>query len=241
MEKKDKKESLTLEQLQSLCNYIDDIYTQKQGQDYLDALAKVYPLNNKNDNPFTKEDIQAQPTLKEFKFEGKNDFKKICELEVTPMQIINGKRKNEKIQAIHFVGINEEDIFNNSLGVAYIITCTIEGQEHIIKFGQTRTTYKKRLGSYNCGVVFNWRTASTTNIKMLQSMVTTRLPFNLYLYDCNTDEDAIYVLKDWHGETSVPFASPKSLAVEDIMVKKFIEQFNKKPLANVQTDATQVD
>ena len=34
--KKDKKESITLEQLQSLCNYIDDIYTQKQGQDYLD-------------------------------------------------------------------------------------------------------------------------------------------------------------------------------------------------------------
>ena len=108
---------------------------------------------------------------------------------------------------------------------------------YIIKIGSSRTTFKQRLGSYNCGVVNNWRTASTTNIKILQSMVTNRINLNLYLFDCSQD---LYVI-DWHGVRSVPFATPKALAVEDIMIKQFIKQFGHKPLANVQASATEVD
>ena len=95
---------------------------------------------------------------------------------------------------------------------------------------------QKGFGSYNCGVVNNWRTASTTNIKILQSFVTTRQIFNLYLYDCSSDVMSF----KWHGVESVPFASPKPLAYEDILVKQFIDQFGIKPLANVQANATEV-
>ncbi|WP_334087952.1 hypothetical protein, partial [Helicobacter typhlonius] len=55
-------------------------------------------------------------------------------------------------------------------------------------------------------------------------------------YDCS---DEVMII-EWRGEKSVPFASPKSLAVEDIMIKKFMSQFGTKPLANIQSDATQV-
>ena len=45
---------------------------------------------------------------------------------------------------------------------------------------------------------------------------------------------------EWRNEKSIPFASPKSLAIEDIMIKKFIAQFGIKPLANIQSDATKI-
>ena len=230
------KNSLSLEQFISLCDEINGGYIQKSGDDYLNALSKIFPLNNKNDRPFTLDDIKTQPTLKSFIFSGKNDFIFICNLQAKPLEIKNSIRKNEKILAFNFASDNAKKIFDTSLGVAYVLTCEIENKEHIVKFGQSRTTFKQRLGSYNCGVVNNWRTASTTNIKMLQSFVATRATFNLYLYDCS---DEVMII-EWRGEKSVPFASPKSLAVEDIMIKKFIAQFGIKPLANIQGDATQV-
>jgi len=202
----------------------------------LRSLEKIFPFNNKNDKPFSLGDIKAQPTLDEFSFSGKEDFNFICKLKVSPLEIRDDKRKNEKILASQFFSNKAREIFEKALGVAYILTCEIENKEHIIKFGQSRTTFKKRLGSYNCGVVNNWRTASTTNIKMLQSLVTTRVTLNLYIYDCS---DEVMII-EWRGEKSVPFASPKSLAVEDIMIKKFKEQFKKPPLENIQSDATQV-
>lgn len=230
------KDSLTLEQFVSLCDEVDGIYIQKSGDDYLKALSKIFPLNNKNDKPFNLAEIKAQPTLKDFSFSGKDDFVFICNLKAKPLEITKTARKNEKIQAFNFANKNAKKIFDKALGVAYIITCEIDNKEHIVKFGQSRTTFKKRLGFYNCGVVNNWRTASTTNIKILQSLVATRAIFNLYLYDCSDEVTII----EWRGEKSVPFASPKSLAVEDIMIKKFIAQFGVKPLANIQGDATQV-
>ena len=226
-----------------LCNFKDNKYISKEGQEYIDALKQVFRLDNRNDVPFLKEDIITQPTLQEFSFEGKNDYMLICNLKAEPMIIdlnntnnrTNG-RTNEKIIAYNFVNQSAENIFNQSLGVSYLITSIIDNSEHIIKTGQSRTTFKQRLGSYNCGVVYNWRTASTTNIKMLQSMLATRLEYRLYIYDCSNEP---YIL-DWHGEKSVPFSSPKSLAVEDIMIKKFKEQFNHPPLANIQSNATEI-
>lgn len=230
------KDSLALNQFISLCDEINGVYIQKSGDDYLNALSKIFPLNNKNDKPFNLVEIQTQPTLKDFSFSGKDDFIFICNLRAKPLEIKDSIRKNEKILALNFANENAKKIFDKALGVAYILTCKIENKEHIIKFGQSRTTFKKRLSSYNCGVVNNWRTASTTNIKMLQSFIATRATFNLYLYDCSDEVTII----EWRGEKSVPFASPKSLAVEDIMIKKFIAQFGVKPLANIQGDATQV-
>lgn len=230
--------AVNIEDLKSLCDYKNGHYESKQGQDYLDALARIFPLDNINDNPFTIEDIKQQPELRDFRFPGLIDYKYICKLTVRPMVITNENRRiNEKISPIEFVNEEAEKTFNQSLGVSYLLTCVLDGKEHIIKIGSSRTTFKQRLGSYNCGVVNNWRTASTTNIKILQSMVTNRVDLNLYLFDCSQD---LYVI-DWYGVRSVPFATPKALAVEDIMIKQFIEQFGHKPLANVQASATEVD
>lgn len=224
----------TLNELKSFCDYDGTIYTSKIGDEYIKSLGRVFSLDNRNDKPFTIEDIKKQPLIGDFHFAGLLDYRFICKLKARPMTINeNDKRANEKILPYAFPSVEEENIFNNSLGVSYILTCLLDDKEYIIKIGSSRKTFKDRLQSYNCGCVYNWRTASTTNIKILQSMVTTRAEFKLYLYDCS---DEVYVI-DWRGVRSVQFASPKALAVEDIMVKKFIEQFGDKPLANVQADA----
>lgn len=231
------KNSVDINLLKQLCDFDGEIYTSKVGEDYISSLSNVFHLDNTNDKPFTIEDVLNQPLINDFNFDGVKDFEYICKLKARPMTItLDGKRKNEKIIPFDFVNDDAKKIFNSSLGVSYLLTCVINKKEHIIKIGSSRTTFKNRLGSYNCGVVNNWRTASTTNIKILQSMVTTRLDYNLYICDCSQD---LYVIL-WHGVKSVPFASPKALAVEDIMVKKFIEQFGYKPLANVQANATEV-
>ena len=146
-------------------------------------------------------------------------------------------KENEKIVVVNnsFADAEAREIFKNSLGVVYIFTCPIEDKEYIIKIGSSRTTFEKRLGSYNCGVVTNKRTASTTNMKILQSFVATRKIFNLYLL--NFGDATTFI---WHGVKSVPFASSRTLAYEDILVKEFINQFGIKPLANVQASATTV-
>lgn len=234
----EKKESISIEQLKTFCDFDGEKYVSKQGQKYIESLSLVYNLNNRNDNPFSREDIVKQPQLKDFTFDGVKEYKFICNLTARPMTIRNDVRKNEKILATDFADDDAKRLFYKALGVSYLLTCVIDSKEYIIKIGSSRTTFEKRLGSYNCGVVYNWRTASTTNIKILQSMVATRLTFRLYLCDCSNDP---YYLKNWHGEDSVAFASPKALAVEDIMVKRFIKQFGHRPLANVQASATVVD
>lgn len=231
------KSTLTYQQLISLCNEYVNYFESKEGDDYISALNNVFSLNNINDKPFTTSDIKKQPTLDQFSFDGKKDFKFVCKLHAKPMRIIkkDNKRENEKIIADNFAGKDEQKIFNEFMGVAYMITCPLDDKEYIIKFGQTRTPFKARLQSYNCGVVNNWRTASTTNIKILQSMVTTRKVFNLYLYDCDEHMEIV-----WHGVKG-KVAVQKSLVIEDVIIKKFIEQFRFKPLANVQADATGSD
>ena len=229
--------SLTNEELIQLCDFDGSKYIQKSGDDYIVALSRVFSLVNRNDKPFTLSDIESQPTLESFSFSGKNEFRKVCTLELYPLEFnpVTGKRKNETIKAINFVSDDAKRVFETSLGVAYLMTCKVNGIERIIKIGQTRNTFKDRLSSYNCGCVTNWRTASTTNLKLKQSMVVTRKNIELYLFDCQRTETF-----EWHGVTSVPFASPFSLAVEDIMIKQFILQFRRKPLINIQANATTV-
>ena len=64
----------------------------------------------------------------------------------------------------------------------------------------------------------------------MQSFVATRLIYELYAIDCSQDCQQI----EWHGVFSSSYASPKSLAYEEICNRKFIEQFGKPTLANVQ-------
>lgn len=234
-----KQGTLNYDELIALCDKYKDHYESKRGDDYINALSTVFNIKNRNDKPFVIREIMRQPTIQDFGFAGVKEFQFICNLKAEPMYLdVFGVRiKNEKIIPFNFASKHAEDIFRNALGVAYMITCIIEGKEHIVKFGQTRTPFKSRLGSYNCGVVNNWRTASTTNIKILQSFVTTRATFNLYIRDCSDD----VVTFEWAGEKSVPFASPISLAIEDICMKKFVEKYGRPPLANVQASATEID
>ncbi len=230
------KEQLDL--LLNLCNFNpkDGLYYSKEGYEYIDSLKPIFKSKNTNDNPFTIDEIISQPLLSDFKFKGVEEFRFVCKLKANPMIInpINYTKFNEKIVVVNNSFESEEvkEIFYNSLGVDYLITCPINNKEHIIKIGNSRNTFKDRLNSYNCGVITNIRTASTTNLKILQSFVATRKEFNLYLLDCSD----VTTFK-WHGVDSVPFASPKGLAYEDILIKKFIEQFKVKPLANVQANA----
>lgn len=142
----------------------------------------------------------------------------------------NNKKKNERIIAKDFE-TDAEDDYKKCLGVVYLITCEIDGKEHIIKIGSSRLTFEDRLKSYNCGYVSNWRTASTTNIKILQSFVVTIKDFNLYLYTKSGSQ--VY---EWCGMKSEPFASSKIYAVENLFIGRFKEEFDKPPLANIQTN-----
>jgi hypothetical protein len=227
-----------LEQFIQLCEKGNDgFYVSKTGDDYVNALNLIFGSKNINDRPFTIKDIAKQPKINDFKFAGLREFTYICDLKAEPLRINEKERINERIVAINFYDKEKQNMFEQSLGVAYLLTCILDGNEHIVKIGQSRTSFKKRLQSYNCGVVNNWRTASTTNIKILQSFVATREKFKLYILDCSKDVQ-IY---DWHGVKSVPFASSKALAYEDILIKEFIKSFGKKPLANVQANASEID
>ena len=239
---------LTASDLISLCDFdaTSNTYTSKQGQDYADALkALFYPDDdgNENDKPFLDSDILEQPTLDEFRkrFKALDEFKFVCKLKANPMKLDSSgeliktgrKKSKEEIVAIAFANNDVKKVFETSIGVAYIITCLIDGKNYIIKIGQTGGTFDDRLGSYNCGYVKNWRTASTTNIKIVQSFVATRREFNLYLRDCG---DLAKPIKWARRSTNTAIASPLPEAIENICLQVFSKKFDgKKPLANIQT------
>ena len=230
-------DKFSIDELKTLCKQKGNLFEAMVGNDYVMALSKLCNLKNKNDIPFTKEEIQKQPTIDEFNFSGKNDYKFICELKGVPMKINGNSVTNETIIPINFKDKNAENVFERTLGVSYILTCKVGQKEHIIKIGQTRTPFKARLQSYNCGSVVNWTTASTTNKKIKQSIVSSGLTYKLYLYECD-EKPKKYT---FHGVQSKEFSSPKLLAVEDIMVNEFIKQFKQKPLANIQANATAIN
>ena len=236
---------LNKEQLISLCDFSDEenCYISKSGKEYADALKAIfYPDDdgNTNDKPFLEEDILVQPTLRRFHFAALDQFKFNCKLKAIPMKLdkngdlmnLGGRSKSrEKVIAYDFYDDDAENIFKNSVGVAYIITCPIDDDEYIIKIGQTGGTFEDRLGSYNCGYVTNWRTASTTNIKIVQSFVATRKVFNLYIRDCGM----LAKKYKWAHRSTALIASPLVEAIENICLQRFNEKFHCKPLANVQT------
>ena len=226
-----------LNMLLKICDPIGDgNYISKGGNAYIEALKIILSSRNTNDNPFNIDDILEQPLLKEFKFKGVNDFKYICKLKANPMIINkdNLTKTNEKISPINFSNQNAKDILYNSIGIVYILTCQIDSKEYIIKIGSSRNTFSDRLDSYNCGTVTYRKSgsASTTNYRILQSLVATRKEFNLYLLDFPDDTTSY----KWYGITSPVFPSSRCFAYEYILINQYMEQFNgQKPLGNVQT------
>lgn len=211
-------------------------YISKEGTAYIEALKIILSSRNTNDNPFNIDDILEQPLLKDFKFTGVKDFKYICKLKADPMIINkdNLTKTNEKIRPLNFSSQKAKDIFYNSIGIVYILTCQIDSKEYIIKIGSSRNTFNNRLDSYNCGTVTNRKSgsASTTNYRILQSLVATKKEFNLYLLDF-PDDPTPY---EWYGITSPVFPSSRCFAYEYILINQYMEQFNgKKPLGNIQT------
>lgn len=220
-------------------------YHGKRGKALIDAMESVYGVKNRNDKPFLVDEIVQQPELKDFKFEGVKDFKFICKLKGHLVEILKEYdhklnrtkgRINEYIEAYDFASDDAKSIFNNAVGVVYILTAFVDGKEYIIKIGQSRNTFNERLASYNCGALVNWRTASTTNVKILQSMVANDIEFGLHLYGCCS-----LTTFTWHGVESEKFPTSESLAYEHILNHQFMKEFGRPALANVQVNITDRD
>lgn len=210
----------------------------KRDQTYLNALETVIPSINRNDAPLTENKMLKAAPLNDFSFNGKEDFIKVCELDATPLSFdAKGLRHNEKIVPQNFTSKTNERIYKKAQGITYMLTYTgADDIERLIKIGCTNKTMKERISSYNCGTI-NARkggTCSTTNYRFLQTIVASSRPLGLYIADFSWDTKPI----DWHGHKSVPIASPLPHAVEDIIVKKYKEQFSTLPCGNIQADAS---
>lgn len=232
------KDKNQLNLLLKICDKSEDGKFRSNKEDsYIEALKNIFPSNNTNDNPFNIQDIMNQLILKDFTFEGIKDFKYICKLKADPMVIDrdNSTKTNEKIFPLEFANKQAENIFYKSIGIVYMLTCTINSKEYIIKIGSSRNTFKSRLHSYNCGTVTYRKSgsASTTNFRILQSFVATRKEFSLYLLDFPDDTKPY----SWHGIESPIFPSSRCFAYEYILINQYMKQFNgEKPLGNVQTE-----
>lgn len=171
--------------------FIDDKC--KQNEDFVSALGKIIPIRNRNDEPFICADILRQPKLESFKFYNANNtkdrkFEFVCNLKASAIVLnLSGKNWiNEKIKTEPADLAKAQNNFSTYKGVAYIITCQIGIDEYIIKFGSTRKTMQERLSSYNCGTTRarSNGTCSTTNFKMMQSLVACREGTTFKLYCC---------------------------------------------------------
>ena len=223
----------------SMCNkQKDGSYIQKTGDLFIDSfkkhIEKKHKKECKNLSLFSIDDIKKQKELCDFSFQGKNDFKLVGKLVGEKMKIDSTNKityekiviKDDKFET------GTEYIYKNSKGVVYMITALLDNKEYIIKFGSSRKVLMERINSYNAGKIRNIGTASTANIFILQSIIASNLEFNLYVCDCS---DFIERFK-WYDKISAPFASSKSLAYENIIIKAFEEQFKCIPIGNTQKD-----
>ena len=52
--------SLTNEEIIQLCDFDGEKYVQKSGEQYISALSSIFSLINRNDKPFTIDDIEKE-------------------------------------------------------------------------------------------------------------------------------------------------------------------------------------
>lgn len=61
-------EKLSLDKLKTLCNFEKGEYVSKSGDKYVKALEKLFTLKNKNDKPFSVDDIKKSANFRRFYF-----------------------------------------------------------------------------------------------------------------------------------------------------------------------------
>lgn len=119
-------------------------------------------MKNKNDIPLDLKDINSI-SYNDFKF--KSFFEKVCDL------IPNLKK--EKIEIKNLIG---KGLTNKGLVYCFVIN------NKVVKIGNTITTIKERIQSYNCGKQ-KYRdkgTCSTTNYFVLQTFLKTNENIEVY-------------------------------------------------------------
>lgn len=142
----------------------------------------------------------------------KDHFTHICDI------IPNKKEEKLEIKEIDHNKTKED-------GLVYILVI----KNKIFKIGQSITNITKRVQSYNCGKT-EYRisgTNSTTNYFVLQSLLNLNERINVYAYFTKKQK---YEIFGEHGEDSFP----SSKVVERKVMKDFIHQYKKKPIANTQ-------
>ena len=99
----------------------------------------------------------------------------------------------------------------------------------IFKIGETTTSIKKRVNSYNCGKT-EYRisgTNSTTNYFVLQSLLNIGMTVNVYAFFPPIATFTVF------GETIQSSEAPSKYA-ERFLNREFIEKYNKKPIGCTQ-------
>ncbi len=245
--------AISIKDLIPFCEEVNDLTPEQQQKgfikhlrippnfDYRQLLRSENPNTIINENAFSKKDIVAQPELKDFNFKGLKDFIPAGKLSLNPLEILINKDEKQNVVIQEKVSLNDyaseeaKTKWNTYLGACYILTAVVDGKEHFIKVGQTRKTMSERAGSYSTGSLKYIGKNSTTNLRILQSMV-------------NADPDVEFRMHIWYNpdrhsgrislydEISSPLADGTQLAMEEITIKKFVQQFGFKPLGNVQMD-----
>jgi len=147
----------------------------------------------------------------------KKHFDWLCE--------IRPDRKKEKL----FLGKHDHGKIDEE-GFVYVIV--VNGK--ILKIGQTTTTFKSRLSSYNCGTrKFRKRgTASTTNYFVLQSLLAIGAPAQIYAYFAKKKRYLIFRGTKFSESGVGAFPTPK--IIEKKINLEFVKHYGKSPIGNVQ-------
>ena len=207
-------------------------------------LNELIKTKNHNDRIITVEDIVMQPKYDDFKFIRGEEFKIATNnksfldcgewsVDYPYIDVDGTFIENNIVMKMRENGYGDiENLYRKTKGVVYILTCTIDDVEYIIKIGQTGKTMEERQSSYNCGNAVNRYngTCSTTNFRIKQSLAS-GLVFNIHVLDCSTD-NKVYTIGKY---SSVEVAGGMPIGYEDILNQAFYDEFKQKPLLDIQT------
>lgn len=216
---------------------------EKAANAFIQFVESIISPRNFNDKLITIEMIVQQPKLKDWQYihsdgfirlTGGKEFKYCGQWNVEyPYIDENGVFIENNITMEMPEGTPDciRTLYRKTTGVAYLLTCVVDGVEYILKIGMTGKTMAERESSYNCGNIANRYngTCSTTNFKIKQSLAS-GLTFNVYAVDCSADNKTYNDGK----RTSPEFAGPLPEAVEYLLNEDFADTFGKKPLLNTQ-------
>ncbi len=157
------------------------------------------------------DDLKDEIDYKDFEY--KEHFDLLCEL-----------IPNNNLEKLEIKAIDEKNMKTEGLVYVFVI------QGKIFKIGHSITPITKRVQSYNCGKV-EYRingTNSTTNYFVLQSLLKINEVVQVYAF---FPEQPTYTL---FGKTYQD-SFPTSKRAENVILKDFIKNHNKKPIGCTQT------